>query len=117
MLLEFPTTPLPNEKIHRFHLVRYGLGLVLPRLPQLSNRYRRFLHGWQNVYELAAAFPNIDHTMPLRYLLQHYMAILAEDGLPGIGRIDRDDAMAMVLQMTGPLRTARQPTIAFVRAA
>jgi hypothetical protein len=29
VLLEFPATPLPDEKIHRFHLVRYGLGLVL----------------------------------------------------------------------------------------
>jgi hypothetical protein len=28
VLLEFPATPLPDEKIHRFHLVRYGLGLV-----------------------------------------------------------------------------------------
>jgi hypothetical protein len=29
MPLEFPATLLPDEKIHRFHLVRYGLGLVL----------------------------------------------------------------------------------------
>jgi hypothetical protein len=28
MLLEFPATPLPDEKIHRFLLARYELGLV-----------------------------------------------------------------------------------------
>jgi hypothetical protein len=28
MLPEFPATPLPDEKIHRFHLARYGSGLV-----------------------------------------------------------------------------------------
>jgi hypothetical protein len=28
MLPEFPATPLPYEKIHRFHLARYGLVLV-----------------------------------------------------------------------------------------
>jgi hypothetical protein len=28
MPLEFPAPPLPDEKIHRFHLARYGLGLV-----------------------------------------------------------------------------------------
>jgi hypothetical protein len=26
--LEFPATPLPDEKIHQFHLVRNGLVLV-----------------------------------------------------------------------------------------
>jgi len=31
MLPEFSAQPLPDEKIHRFHLARYGLGLVWQR--------------------------------------------------------------------------------------
>jgi hypothetical protein len=32
MPLKFPATLLPHEKIHRFHLARYGSGLVLAKL-------------------------------------------------------------------------------------